>query len=477
LAHAQCNGVFASGTVCGKAVGSSGIPGPLPLASFALSPGGSNGQVQYNNAGGLGGYTNTQLTALINAVTATLPGAIPAFPNNTTTFFRGDGTYAVPTTPPIPPGSSNLIINGSAQIDQIYEGTQNTFCDGSNSALPGGATTTEIYVLDNWRLGCDSGSGRLDGKRTVLANQPPGLQYFVDLKVPTADTSTTSTNNYHLEIPISGDRISALQFGTASASSVTCQFNMAASAFLSGSTFGIGLVEGVTDAQGVVETFTYTGGGALQNIVVTFPGATTGTWSLSPLQIGAKIIFDLGSGSQFQASSTGVWTTGPKFTLAGLTRFIAQPGGASEIFINGLQCDPGTVALPYRFVSFNQDLADCQAFVYKTFPIGVPVSTSATVAGEVSYIATTVGTATGNGVRISYPTQNAVLPIFFTFSPGGGGTDTKWRNITTGVDSGGPTVVDASSSSAMIINPQLATDNSGHKIGLHVVVVSRTGTF
>lgn len=36
----------------------------------------------------------TQVTAMINQATAALSGAVPAWPNNTTTFFRGDGTYA-----------------------------------------------------------------------------------------------------------------------------------------------------------------------------------------------------------------------------------------------------------------------------------------------------------------------------------------------------------------------------------------------
>ena len=73
----------------------SGINNPSSLSGGGGgTPGGSNGQVQINNAGAFGGITNTQLTALINAATASLPGALPAWPNNTTTFFRGDGTYA-----------------------------------------------------------------------------------------------------------------------------------------------------------------------------------------------------------------------------------------------------------------------------------------------------------------------------------------------------------------------------------------------
>jgi len=37
--------------------------------------------------------TQTQLTAFINPATASLSGALPAWPNTTTTYFRGDATY------------------------------------------------------------------------------------------------------------------------------------------------------------------------------------------------------------------------------------------------------------------------------------------------------------------------------------------------------------------------------------------------
>ena len=60
------------------------------------SPGGSNGQVQYNNSGAFGGLTNVQLTADINAFTTSLSGAAPASGGGTTNFLRADGTWAAP---------------------------------------------------------------------------------------------------------------------------------------------------------------------------------------------------------------------------------------------------------------------------------------------------------------------------------------------------------------------------------------------
>lgn len=95
-AWAQCNGVFPNNTACGNISGASSTARPIPLSQFpANAPGGSIGQVQTNGGSNtFTGITNTQLTALLNLATSTLKGALPAWPGNTTTFFRGDGNYA-----------------------------------------------------------------------------------------------------------------------------------------------------------------------------------------------------------------------------------------------------------------------------------------------------------------------------------------------------------------------------------------------
>lgn len=99
MAMAQCNGVFPNNTVCGNATGASNTPRVTSPAAFLGAAGGTNGQVQVNVAGALGGLTPTQLTAIVNNVTASLPGLIPAFPNDATKFFNGVGAYAVPAYP------------------------------------------------------------------------------------------------------------------------------------------------------------------------------------------------------------------------------------------------------------------------------------------------------------------------------------------------------------------------------------------
>jgi len=56
---AQCNGVFPAQTFCGNATGSPALPQFVPQSATA-APAGTNGQIQYNNASSLGGFTATQ---------------------------------------------------------------------------------------------------------------------------------------------------------------------------------------------------------------------------------------------------------------------------------------------------------------------------------------------------------------------------------------------------------------------------------
>lgn len=57
LASAQCNGIFPNNTICGNATGASNTARPTPNNVLTGVPGGTNGQVQYNNAGNFGGFT------------------------------------------------------------------------------------------------------------------------------------------------------------------------------------------------------------------------------------------------------------------------------------------------------------------------------------------------------------------------------------------------------------------------------------
>lgn len=57
-AYAQCNGVFPNNTLCGNVSGAGNLPRPVPNNVLTGVPGGTPGQIQYNNAGAtFGGFT------------------------------------------------------------------------------------------------------------------------------------------------------------------------------------------------------------------------------------------------------------------------------------------------------------------------------------------------------------------------------------------------------------------------------------
>ncbi len=87
--------------------------------------------------------TGTQATAMLDVATSALKGLVPAWPNNTTTFFRGDGTYATPpdadhalvTSGAIPRG------NGTTQVASLLTDDGSTVTNAGDTDLTAGATT------------------------------------------------------------------------------------------------------------------------------------------------------------------------------------------------------------------------------------------------------------------------------------------------------------------------------------------------
>lgn len=90
--------VTSVGYTAGAGIALSGTASPITTTGsfgIGLAPI-TNGTVLGNTSGisaAPSALSPTQLTTLINPATASLSGALPAWPNNTTTFFRGDGSY------------------------------------------------------------------------------------------------------------------------------------------------------------------------------------------------------------------------------------------------------------------------------------------------------------------------------------------------------------------------------------------------
>ena len=153
-------------------------------STVSVAAAGSNGQVQANNSGVLGGLTNTQLSALINPFSSSLSGAVPSSGGGTTNFLRADGTWDAPiaccagyqtsgiSTVPLTGGtvSSQGILNNSIALFNTAstynnQGTLSSYVDFSSITNPGSC----CFASSNFAIGVKSGTGAPNAFPTALA--------------------------------------------------------------------------------------------------------------------------------------------------------------------------------------------------------------------------------------------------------------------------------------------------------------------
>jgi hypothetical protein len=107
--------------------------------------------------------SQAQLTSLINPATTSLPGALPAWPNNTTTYFRGDATYATLNFAAIGgvATGAQLPTPGASSLGAVF----------SKSCASGGQFVQTINTDGTVNCVTPSGGGNVSNSGTPVANQ------------------------------------------------------------------------------------------------------------------------------------------------------------------------------------------------------------------------------------------------------------------------------------------------------------------
>jgi hypothetical protein len=314
----------------------------------------------------------------------------PSLPNGLTV-----GGVNYPSTGPL--SNRNLIINGAMQIAQ-----RGTSLSLSNSSE---------YLLDRFRT---FKSHTATATVTQSSDAPAGFNNSWLITVGTGAT-TGASDELQVAQPIEGFNAAQLNLGTASATSFTLSFWVKSS--LTG-TFAVAFQSDLA-----VDTYVATYTIAVVNVweykTITVPATTVGTW-LKNSGIGLSVVFDLGSGSN-QEATPNVWTTGNKVTASGTTK-VANTSGATWQ-ITGVQLEAGTVATPFEHRSFGQELALCQRYFCKTYDIDVvPGATSNGSNGSirVTSISTTSYMTFGNW---RFPVSMRSVPSIITYNPRTGVTN------------------------------------------------------
>ena len=266
---------------------------------------------------------------------------MPTVINGTTGITFTDNT--IQNTAAI--GFRNRIINGGMVIDQ------------RNAGASVSLTTTASYAVDRF-FGFEDTDGTMTAQRSTTA--PAGFINSLLCTTGTADSSLGATQYASVGQNIEGLNVADLNWGTASAQTVTLSFWVRSS--LTG-TFG-GSLRNSASNRSYPFTYSISAANTFEYKTITIPGDTTGTW-LTTNGIGISLSFGLGVGSTYSGTA-GAWAASDFRSATGATSVIGTAG--ATWYITGVQLERGSTASSFDFRSFAQELALCQRYYYRVSP-------------------------------------------------------------------------------------------------------------
>lgn len=274
----------------------------------------------------------------------------------------------------------NRIINGGMTIAQRAT---------SVSAFSGGGYQT----LDRWNLFQNLGAMNIAQSSTA----PTGFNNSMQFTVSTAASqSSSSTSVVTPNQSIEGFNTADLMWGTANAKSITVSVWVYSN--LVGQ-YAIWIRNSAADRY-YTTPFTITTANTWQQISVTIPGDTSGTWVGATNGIGATVGICLAAGSS-RVGTANTWSGSPTYGVTGQVDW--QATASNTFYFTGFQLEVGTVATSFDYRPYGTELALCQRYYYLH---------AKSSAGEDSPIGYGSYTNSGAGVRtyVSFPTTMRTAP-------------------------------------------------------------------
>jgi hypothetical protein len=270
--------------------------------------------------------------------------------------------------------------------DAQYTGFKNRIINGAMVLNQRGATlTTNGYCVD--RFNCSFGSATGSYQQSTTA--PTGFKNSLVLSVTTG-AATAAGDFTGIYQPIEGFNIADLDWGSASAKTITLSFWVRSS--IAGN-YGLSL-RNATGDRAYVASYTVNSVNTWENKTITVPGCTDGTW-VTNNGVGTYVTWDMGVGSTYSTTAGSSWVTGNYFGLTGGVKIQATTG--ASFYITGVQFEKGSTATSFDYRSYGTELALCQRYYFK---IG------ANPAGSAAYQAFGAG-----GMQAGNTTANIFLPF------------------------------------------------------------------
>ena len=239
-----------------------------------------------------------------------------------------------------PTGRKNLIINGAMVIDQRNSGSSVT-----------GSGAVAKYAADRFSLYANTTA-------TITAQQvsdaPNGFQKSDKITCTSAATGDVAGSRVQFSQAIEGYNTSHLQFGSATAKTITLSFYVKAS---NAGTYGGSFVN-ATANRSYPYSYTISSADTWELKTVTITGDTSGAWATDNTA-GLYLFWSLGVGSNYEGTANQ-WNGA--FDIAPPSSFSLKDNLNATWQVTGVQLEVGTVATEFEHRSFGEELALCQRY-------------------------------------------------------------------------------------------------------------------
>jgi len=333
-------------------------------------------------------------------------------------------------------GRRNIVINGAMNVAQ-------------RATTVTGVTASGYKTCDRFRpVITNAGTWTI----SQSTDAPTGFATSLKFDCTTADTSLGASDKFRLDYYIEGQDVQHLQKGSSSAKSLTMSF------YVKTNKTGTYVFElnDADNSRAYSQTYTVSSADTWEKKTIVFAGDTSGAFG-NDNNSSLQLHWWLASGTDFTSGTTpSGWESKTNANrAAGLNVNIAD-STSNEWYITGVQLEVGSVATEFEAKSFGEELALCQRYYQKSYPLG---TNAGTAVADNSKIQFSFGTE-GSGI-VGY---NASLPVVMRANP-----------TTTVYDGDGNSgKVDILSSGATVTHNQATNSVTGRAEFINVRIFGKT---
>ena len=308
-------------------------------------------------------------------------------------------------------GRRNMIINGDQRVAQ--RGTTAVLQDG----------TPDYRCVDRWKTDYDgSGGGNWYIAQTgtgtsIAADVPTGQGFSHSSKITVNTTVSQPTSvDYHHQFYTMLERQDVTHLEWATSAAKTCTLSFWVKGSITG-TYGFWIaLYGSSGGSSYYYWTNYTidSANTWEKKVITVTGPTSGGAITSTNDLGLRIEWLLGAGSDTETGTLNEWTTSNTIRSASGTVYLPENAGATW-YITGVQFEVGSVATPFEHRSFNDDYLRCCRYYFG--------GANTYVSGSNYY--GSVYSSGNSMVSVPHPVPMRATPTASQPSQSGGGTFTQ----------------------------------------------------